>query len=62
MRNVSIILVSVPEGNRTPMRPRHRWKDFIEIYRKEIGCEVVDQRRIVHVSRVSRANTLKNEK
>jgi hypothetical protein len=42
IRNAYRILVGKPEGKRPLRRPRHRWKDNIEMDLKEIGLEVVD--------------------
>jgi hypothetical protein len=42
MRNACNILVGKPEGKRPLGRRRHRWKDNIEMYVREIGWEVVD--------------------
>lgn len=29
--------------NKLPVRPRHRWKDEIKIYRIEMGCEIIER-------------------
>jgi hypothetical protein len=36
MRNAYKILVRRPEGKRQLGRPRHRWKDNIKMYLKDI--------------------------
>jgi hypothetical protein len=41
-RNVYILLVGKPEGNRSLGRPRRRWIDNIKIDLLEIGASVVD--------------------
>jgi len=37
MRNVNIILIGKPEGNRTLGRSRSRWEDNIRMDLREIG-------------------------
>jgi hypothetical protein len=36
-RNANRILTGRPEGDRSLGTPRHRWKDNIKIYLREIG-------------------------
>jgi hypothetical protein len=42
MRDAYIILVGKPEGKIPIGRPRHRWKDNIRMYLREIGWKSVD--------------------
>jgi hypothetical protein len=30
-------------GNKVLIRPRHRWKDEIQIYLIEMGCEIIER-------------------
>jgi hypothetical protein len=41
-RNVYMLSVGKPEGNRPLGRPRHRWIDNIKMELSEIGLGVVD--------------------
>ena len=36
------VLVMKPEGNRQLVGSRRRWKDNIEMYLQEVGCEGMD--------------------
>jgi len=36
------VLVEKPEGKRPLERPRHRWKDSIEMDLQEVGCGGMD--------------------
>jgi hypothetical protein len=42
MRNFYKILVRKPEGKKPLERPRHTWKDNIQMDLKKIGCESAD--------------------
>ena len=39
MRGVYRVLVGKPEGKTTLGRPRHRWKDNIQMNLQAVGCE-----------------------
>jgi hypothetical protein len=41
-RNAYRILVGKPEGNRSPEKPRRRWKDNIKMDLREVGWDVMD--------------------
>ena len=41
-RNACKILIGIPKGGGTIVRPRSRWKDDIRVDVKEIVCEIVD--------------------
>jgi hypothetical protein len=47
-RNAFRVLVRDCERKKPRGRPRHRWKDTIEVHFKEIGCEGVDWIYLVH--------------
>jgi hypothetical protein len=37
-RGIYRVLVGKPEGNRPLVRPRHRWKDNINMDIQQVGC------------------------
>jgi hypothetical protein len=42
MRGIYRVLVGKPEGKTTLRRPRHRWKDNIQMNLQEVGCGSMD--------------------
>ena len=41
-RNVYVVLVGKPEGNRKLGRPRRRWEDNIKMDLQKVGCGGMD--------------------